>query len=153
MFTYIWMIRWWTPFLRLQWLTSCPCSFVHTCVEVRGRKICTGPWSFLPVFLSVSSAHSACLCLVKKDIQCLKSYYHIDLLHINITAFSDCYNKEASFEETSGFYMYCLCSTWNKSLLSMVCSNSVRFCSISVWIWSNRWRFSSSRFPFSWLNN
>lgn len=50
-------------------------------------------------------------------------------------------------------YMYCLCSTWKRSLLSMVCSSSVRFCSIRVWIWSNRCRFSSSRFPFSWLNN
>lgn len=31
-------------------------------------------------------------------------------------------------------HMYCLCSTWNRSLLSMVCSSRVRFCSMRVWI-------------------
>lgn len=50
-------------------------------------------------------------------------------------------------------YIYCRSSTWKRSLLSIVCSSRVRFCSIRVSIWLSRWRFSSSRLPFNWLSN
>lgn len=53
-------------------------------------------------------------------------------------------------QPTTATHMYCRSSTWNRSLLSIVCSSSVRFCSISVSIWLSRWRFSSSKLPFSW---
>lgn len=49
--------------------------------------------------------------------------------------------------------MYCFCSSWYSSLLSMDLSSSVWFCWLSIWIWLSRWWFSSSRFPFSRVNS
>jgi len=50
-------------------------------------------------------------------------------------------------------YMYSFCSWWHSSLLSMLLSSRVWFCWLSRLIWLRRWWFSSSRFPFSRLNN
>lgn len=53
------------------------CGF--TCVEVRGHRIYTGPWSSPPASPSASSVHSACLCLVKymkKTLEPPSSHFH-----------------------------------------------------------------------------
>lgn len=154
----------------------------QTFEEAKDHRICIDPWFSPPISPSVFSVHLTCLwkkrkvwnrvrsiqklknprrsfkTILKKLIQFLNIlFFSHNLIHLLLELETESLNWlryiKAGIVVMLISHMYCLCSTWNRSLLSMVCSSKVRFCNIRVWIWSSKWRFSSSKLPFSWLNN
>lgn len=63
----------WDASLTLATKTQDAVWCVSTCAEVMGHRIYTGPWSSPPASPSASSAHSACLCLVKYTMKSLEA--------------------------------------------------------------------------------